>query len=58
MLYTVVTVLASLILGFILYQVPLVQSIFNYTDLLGMFQIANFIIMVVILYLLLEKRGE
>ncbi|GAA0499737.1 hypothetical protein GCM10008986_28720 [Salinibacillus aidingensis] len=55
MLYSVLVVLASLILGFILYQVPLVQSIL---DISGMFQIANFIMLVVILYLLLEKRSE
>lgn len=58
MLYTVLVVLGSFILGFILYQVPPVQSIFEHTDLTGMFQIGNFIILVVILYLLLKKRSE
>ncbi|MDC3414593.1 hypothetical protein NC797_11295 [Aquibacillus sp. 3ASR75-11] len=58
MLYTFLVILGSFILGFILYQISPIQVIFEHTDLLGMFQIANFIILVVILYLLLKKRSE
>lgn len=57
MLHTFLIVIGSLILGFILYQLPMVQNIFQHTDLLAMFQIANFIILVVILYFLIKRDG-
>ncbi|RPF57071.1 hypothetical protein [Aquisalibacillus elongatus] len=58
MLYTFLIVLGSLILGFLLYQVPLIQQVFSHSDLSGMFQLANFIILIVILYLLLKDRTD
>ncbi len=58
MLNTFLVVLISLILGFILYQVPFIGVLFNNTDTTAMFQISNMIMLIVVLYLMFERRSE
>lgn len=58
MRYTLGVVLMAFALGFFLYQIPPVQVFFSSNDLNGMFQLASFLILVYILYLLIKRERK